>query len=156
MASLESRSGKAKVALHTDQTTEFDIVIAGGSYAGLALARGLVQALGPQVQIAIVDQAGRGSASRADGRAFAIWAGSKIILESLGVWQALAAEAQEVTSIEISDSALGDALRPTRLRYDSHVQGELPAAYIVPAAALGAALAAYYQHFGHTPGKEKQ
>lgn len=119
---------------------KFDIAVAGGSFAGLALVRGLVQALGPDLRIAIIDRAGRPSAAPNDNRAFAIWAGAKAVLQSLGVWEAIAPEAQPMTSIEISDSALSDGIRPTRLTYDALTADGEPVAYMVPAAALSTAL----------------
>ena len=56
--------------------------------------------------------------------------------KALGVWQAIAGEAEAMTSIEISDSALQDGMRPARLTYDAHTPDGQPAAYMVPAAAL--------------------
>ncbi|HEY8130054.1 MAG TPA: FAD-dependent monooxygenase [Hyphomicrobium sp.] len=129
--------------------TKFDVAIVGGSFAGLAVARGLVQALGPDVRLAVVDRANpaaRGAV--ADSRAFAIWAGTKKILEGLGAWNAIAADAEAVTSIEISDSDLDDAFRPARVTYDARTADGSPAAYIVPAAALAAAL---YQSVADDP-----
>lgn len=120
--------------------SNFDVVIAGGSFAGLALARGLVQALGSDVRIAIIDRAVDPKSKPADGRAFAIWAGAKATLESLGVWHELDSVAEAMTSIEISDSALDDAVRPSRLTYDAHTAEGRPVAYMVPAQALHAAL----------------
>ncbi|HVX36087.1 MAG TPA: FAD-dependent monooxygenase [Hyphomicrobium sp.] len=120
---------------------KFDIAVAGGSFAGLALVRGLVQALGPpDLRIAIIDRASRFGTAPSDNRAFAIWAGAKAVLQSLGVWEAIAPEAQPMTTIEISDSALSDGIRPTRLTYDALTAEGEPAAYMVPAAVLSAAL----------------
>jgi 2-octaprenyl-6-methoxyphenol hydroxylase len=100
--------------------------------------RGLIQALGKDLRIAIVDRV-RGPGA-ADGRAFAVWAGAKAVLEGLGVWDAIAPEAQMMTSIEISDSALSDGIRPTRLTYDASMPDGRAAAFMVPARALSAAL----------------
>jgi 2-octaprenyl-6-methoxyphenol hydroxylase len=123
-----------------DRDTKFDVLVAGGSFAGLALVRGLVQALGADVRVAIIDRTRGPVAGAADGRAFAIWAGAKAVLENLGIWNAIAGDAQAMTSIEISDSALRDGIRPTRLTYDAMTADGLPAAYMVPAATLSAAL----------------
>lgn len=128
--------------------TKFDVAIAGGSFAGLAVARGLVQALGSDVRLAIVDRANPAAQAVPDSRAFAIWAGTKKILEGLGVWDAISADAEAVTSIEISDSDLNDAFRPARVTYDARTADGSPAAYIVPAAALAAAL---YQSVADDP-----
>jgi 2-octaprenyl-6-methoxyphenol hydroxylase len=136
------------VAAGSQSGSKFDVVVAGGSYAGLAFVRGLVQALGPGVRIAIVDRSRGPAAGQADGRAFAIWAGAKAVLESLGVWRAIASEAEPMTSIEISDSALQDGVRATRLTYDATTPDGAPAAYMVPATALGAAL---YQSIAEAP-----
>jgi len=136
------------VADGSEPEGKFDIVVAGGSYAGLAFVRGLVQALGPDVRIAIVDRARGPAAVPTDGRAFAVWAGAKAVLEGLGVWQAIAGEAEAMISIEISDSALQDGMRPTRLTYDARTPDGRPAAYMVPAATLSAAL---YQSIANEP-----
>ena len=129
-----------------DTSTRFDIAISGASFAGLALARGLVQALGDGIGIAMIDRAGVSAASKDDGRAFAIWAGSKAVLEGLGVWQNIASAAELMTSIEISDSALGDGVRATRLTYDAKTDDGTPSAYIVPSSVLFRAL---YQSVAH-------
>ncbi len=125
----------------TDHQGRFDIAISGASFAGLALARGLSLALGDGVRIAVIDRATapQGSAS-SDSRAFAIWAGSKAVLEGLGVWPDIADGAEAMTAIEISDSALDDGLRPSRLTYDAQTADGRPAAYMVPAAILQNAL----------------
>jgi 2-octaprenyl-6-methoxyphenol hydroxylase len=116
-------------------------VISGGSFAGLALARGLIQALGDDVRIAIIDRVSNpGRGAEADSRAFAIWAGSQAVLEGLDVWPQIAPHAQEMRHIEISDSALDDGVRPTRLTYDAQTDDGRPAAYMVPAAILHQAL----------------
>ena len=107
-----------------------------------------MQALGSDLRIAIVDRVRGPAAAPTDGRAFAIRAGAKAVLEGLGVWQAIAGEAEAMTSIEISDSALQDGMRPTRLTYDAHTPDGQPAAYMVPAATLSAAL---YQSIADEP-----
>lgn len=124
-----------------DRVDRFDIAISGASFAGLACALGLVQALGDGVRIAIIDRAvpdapGKANDQRSDNRAFAIWAGSQAVLQSLGVWDAIAPFAEAMTGIEISDSARDDGFRPTRLTYDAITSDGLPAAYMVPAPLL--------------------
>lgn len=119
---------------------KFDLAVAGGSFAGLALVRGLVQALGPELRVAIIDRRHPSGGAPDDNRAFAIWAGAKAVLASLGVWDAIAPEAHPMTAIEISDSALSDGVRPTRLTYDAVTPDGEPAAYMVPAATLNTAL----------------
>ncbi len=128
---------------------KFDVAIAGASFAGLAVARGLSQALGSGLKLAVIDRNQPSAiASTPDSRAFAIWAGTKKILEGLGVWDAISGDAQAVTSIEISDSNIDDAFRPAKVTYDAHTKDGAPAAYIVPAASLAAAL---YRSVAHDP-----
>lgn len=123
-------------------TQRFDIVISGASFAGLALARALFSAFGSGIRIAVVDRTPRKDTPPAeDGRAFALSAGARRMLDTLGVWSTVADAAQPVHEIEITDSSLEAGIRPVLLKYDNHVseEGE-PASYIVPAAALERAL----------------
>src|SRR5690349_3531175 len=96
----------------------YHVVIAGGGTAGLALACALADALGEECRIAVADRGPLGpGAGSADARAFALSAGSKRMLSALGVWPAIAGDAQPVTSIDITDSSLDDAFRPVLVSY---------------------------------------
>ncbi len=123
----------------------FDIVVSGGSFAGLAFARALISALGGDINIAVIDRAPRKTSPAPDARAFALSAGARHMLETLGIWQSVAQSAQPVTEIEITDSSLEAGIRPVLLRYDNRL-GENDAAdaeaasHIVPANELEAAL----------------
>lgn len=118
----------------------FDVAIVGGSFAGLAVARGLAQAFGPDIRLAIIDRAVPATEHEDDSRSFAIWAGAQKVLEGLGVWEGIRDVAETVTAIEISDSRLDDAFRPALVTYDARTDEGLPAAYIAPASALAASL----------------
>src|SRR5690606_39238894 len=61
-----------------------------------------------------------------DGRVSAIALGSKRILERIGVWEGMAAEAQPIADIRVSD---GDT--PFFLHYDYREVGDEPFGYIV-------------------------
>jgi 2-octaprenyl-6-methoxyphenol hydroxylase len=125
------------------QADRSDVVISGASFAGLALARALVLALGPHLRITIVDRGTIGAAPPgAESRALAVSAGSQRVLDVLGVWPLVAAEAEPVRRIEISDSSLEAGVRPVLLTYDNEVAPGAPASWIVPNAALTQALAA--------------
>jgi 2-octaprenyl-6-methoxyphenol hydroxylase len=119
----------------------FDAIISGASFTGLALARALGAALGRDARIALIDPAKRPGSSE-DARAFALSAATRRMLGVLGVWDRLADQAQEVASIEITDSSLDDGIRPVLLRYDNRIADGEPATFIVPAPALEAALRA--------------
>lgn len=125
---------------NTAPNGRFDILISGASFAGLALARALSQALGGSARVALVDRRPLRADDRPDARAFALSAGSRRMLETLGVWEAIAAQAQPVSAIEITDSALEAGIRPVLLTYENHLQGQEAASVIVPAGVLHAAL----------------
>lgn len=130
----------------------FDIVISGASFAGLALARALVSAFGDEIRIAIVDLKPRtrtAGPAKEDARAFALSAGARRMLDTLGVWDALAPASQPVTEIQITDSSLDAGVRPVLLKYDNRLApsgtdadnaAAEPASHIVPAPALERAL----------------
>jgi 2-octaprenyl-6-methoxyphenol hydroxylase len=122
----------------------FDVVVSGASYAGLALAQALAQALREGLSIAIVDRAIREPSDRPDARAFALSAASKHLLDALGIWSGIASEAQAVSDIDITDSSLDAGIRPIVLTYDNHIReaanGGEPASFIVPASVLERAL----------------
>lgn len=128
----------------------YGVVISGASFAGMALACGLSQTLGPENRIALIDRSA-GSAAKRDSRASALSAASKHLLDALGVWPALAADAQPVVGIEITDSNLDAGVRPVLLTYDNVTDAHEPATYIVPNAALYDAL---YAVAGRIPSIE--
>jgi 2-octaprenyl-6-methoxyphenol hydroxylase len=127
------------MAFETSQTA--DVIIAGGSFAGLALALALVQAEGGGPSVMLVERSPLDAApvGRGDPRAFALSAGSKRLLEAIGVWDAVAAHAQEVAAIDITDSALADVVRPILLSYETMAGGE-PQMLILEADRLRSAL----------------
>ena len=131
-----------------------DVAIAGGSATGLALALALARCLGPDLSIAVIDRGGADHASAvadttvSDPRAVSLSAASRHMLEALGVWPMIAADAEPVRRIEITDSGLDAGVRPVLLAWDNDVAtamsaqtGHEPAAHIVPLPALTAALA---------------
>ena len=102
----------------------YDVVIAGGGTAGLALACALADALGTGARIAVADRVQlRAGAGPGDARAFALSAGSKRMLSVLGVWPAIAAHAQPVTAVDITDSSLDDAVPPGARLLRQHRRG---------------------------------
>src|SRR5712691_8294388 len=106
-----------------------DIVIAGGGFAGLALAIALRQGLGPDFTVVVADPALAGSP--VDARASAIAAGARRLFETIGVWGAVAAEAQPILDMVVTDSRLGDAVKPVFLTFAGEVAPDEPFAHMV-------------------------
>jgi len=115
-------------------TERTEIVIIGAALNGLAAALALAgrQALRP-VPVTIIDAKDprRFADSAFDGRASAITASSQRMLTALGLWDALAPHAQPITRIIVTDSAPGDAVRPTLLQFGAHETSDAPSAYMV-------------------------
>lgn len=126
------------------QSEQFDVVIAGGGFVGLALAQALRLCSDEAMRIAVVDPGAlTAPGGESDARASAISAGSRRLLETLGVWGEVAEHAQPMLEIEITDSALETPLRQVFLHYsnllDDGEKGE-PASHVVENWRLLAAL----------------
>src|SRR5688572_7210423 len=112
----------------TQEAARYDVAISGASFAGLALACALSDALGPEFRIAVIDRAALASVP-ADARAFALSAASRHLLEAIGVWPAIAPEAQPVDGIDITDTSLDSGVRPVLLSYDNATTAGEPATH---------------------------
>jgi len=119
-----------------------DVVIAGASFAGLALAVALRKAAGAELRIAVLDGAAAGAPAAQDLRAFALSAASVHLLTAIGVWPRVSHAAQPVTAIKLTAGRLESPLRQTLLNYDNHTEAGEPASTIVPASVLRDALVA--------------
>ncbi|WP_119460758.1 UbiH/UbiF/VisC/COQ6 family ubiquinone biosynthesis hydroxylase [Rhodospirillaceae bacterium SYSU D60014] len=99
------------------QTVTADVAIIGGGMVGMTLAVALADA---GIAVALVDAqaAPERTATSYDGRSSAIAFGSQQVLAGIGVWPGMAAEAQPILDIRVSD---GDARGRTSrlfLHYD--------------------------------------
>ena len=117
-----------------------DILIAGAGFAGLALAIALRQALGPAFAVTVADPLLARPA--VDARASAIAAAARRLLETIGVWQAVASEAQDIVDMVVTDSRLDDAVRPVFLTFGGEVEPGEPFAQMIENGPLLAALVA--------------
>lgn len=106
------------------------IVIGGGAFAGLALALALRQGLGPDVPVIVADPALATRPSK-DPRATAIVAACRRLFTTLGVWDAVAEEAQPILDMVVTDSKVDDVTRPTFLTFAGEVEPGEPFAHMV-------------------------
>jgi 2-octaprenyl-6-methoxyphenol hydroxylase len=67
-------------------------------------------------------------------------AGARRMLATLGIWDHIAAAAQPLTAMEITDSALDEPVRPLFLRFEGEVAPGEPFAHMVESGPLAAAL----------------
>ena len=102
-----------------------DVVIAGGGFAGLALAFALRQGLGSSFRVMVADPAFAAGA-RPDLRASAIAAAARRMFETLGVWDAVAGEAQPILDMVVTNSKLEHAVRPVFLTFAGEIEHRLP------------------------------
>ncbi|MDA7946429.1 MAG: FAD-dependent monooxygenase [Hyphomicrobiaceae bacterium] len=121
-----------------------DVLVAGGSFVGLTLALALSRASRGVLRVTVVDRTPPDVARAAanDGRASALSAASMHLLQSLGVWEEVAAHAQAFTEIDISDSRLDAVARPSLLHFDGALSEGEPAAYMLENHVLRTALIA--------------
>lgn len=110
-----------------------DVVIAGGGHVGLTLALALRRAA-PGMSVTVVDATPADAVP--DGRVYAIAAAGRRMLQHLGVWDAVAAEAQPINDMIITDSRTRDVARPTFLTFDGATEEGEPFAHMVSNHAL--------------------
>lgn len=87
----------------------FDVAVIGGGLIGTALAAVLGQA---GASVAVIDRlaADRRRAPEFDGRAYAFALGSQRLIERIGLWAALAGDAQEIADIRVGEGSGSPAL----------------------------------------------
>ncbi len=113
------------MAKQDTRSLDADLLIVGGGMIGLSLARAVA---GAGLTSIVVDREAPAAAlaAAADGRASALAAGSVRLLQDIGVWQGMAAEAQPILEIRVSD---GDS--QLFLHYDHTDLGDEPFGYMV-------------------------
>jgi 2-octaprenyl-6-methoxyphenol hydroxylase len=123
------------------------VLIGGGGFAGLALAIALRQALGDSFKVVLADPALRKSHG-GDMRASAIAAAARRLFETIGVWADVAADAQPILDMVVTDSKLHDVMRPTFLTFGGEVAPGEPFAHMIENHALIDALTRHAEAAG--------
>ena len=125
-------------------TQKTDVLIAGGGLNGPALALVLAEA---GLTVTVVDAAP--AQSRADdafdGRAYALALGSQKMLAAIGLWPALADQAQPINEVKAFDGRPGEGVAPFFLHFDSRELDQKPVGYMLEDRFLYRALLAAMQ-----------
>ena len=112
------------------QGHQAEVVVGGAGFAGLALAIALRQGLGDPFTVTVADPALAHARSR-DPRASAIAAAARRLFEAIGVWDAVAENAQPILDMVVTDSKLDDAVRPAFLTFGGEVEEGEPFAHMI-------------------------
>ena len=104
----------------------YDVIIVGGGFAGMALAAALANYMPDGFRTVIIDrsQPFELGSLEFDGRASALSAASKEMLDLLAVWPLVEDEAQPILDIDITDSSLKATIRPVVLHYQNTLSGD--------------------------------
>ena len=107
-----------------------DIVIAGGGLNGPALALGLAQA---GFSVTVVDPRPRTARAEDnfDGRGYALALASTRLLNAIGVWPRVVADAQPMNEIKVTDGRAGEGPSPFFLHFDRGELEEGPMGYML-------------------------
>ncbi len=131
---------------HPAETSVLDteVLIAGGGMVGLTLGIALAGAGVATIVIDAADPAALRDAAH-DGRSSALVRGTQQALAALGIWPGMAAAAEPILEIRVSDGRVGAAASPLFLHYDHRELGpdqDGPLGYIVENLATRRALQA--------------
>jgi 2-octaprenyl-6-methoxyphenol hydroxylase len=107
-----------------------DVLIAGGGLNGPALALALAQA---GLSVTVIDAApARCRAEDGfDGRAYALALASQKLLGALGLWPAVAEQAQPINDVKAFDGRPGEGAAPFFLHFDSRELDQKPVGYML-------------------------
>ena len=118
------------------EAERYDVAIAGGGFVGGTLALALAKLAPKPIRVALVDTAPPKVSAKRDARGLALSAASTKLLDAVGLWPALAPNAQPIESIEVTDSPLNADLRPHFLGFDAELKTGAPSAFLVEAGEL--------------------
>lgn len=107
-----------------------DMIIVGGGLNGPALALAAAQA---GLTVTLIDSLPVATRKKADfdGRSYAIALGSKRLLQAIGVWNAVANDAQPMLEIKVTDGRAGEGPSPWMMHFDHAEIEEGPMGFMV-------------------------
>ncbi len=111
-------------------TPQTDIIVVGGGLNGPALALAMAQA-GHTVSVVDALPVTRRKSSEFDGRAYALALASKQLLNATGVWEKVAANAQPMLEIKVTDGHAGAGPSPFFMHFDHAEIEEGPMGFMV-------------------------
>jgi len=111
-------------------SSRYDVIVVGGGLSGLTATVALSKC-GLSVVLVDRDPAEKVRCADRDGRTTAIAAAGRAMLDALGVWSALANQAEPILDIRVSDGH-----SPYYLHYDHREVGEQPMGHIIENAHL--------------------
>jgi 2-octaprenyl-6-methoxyphenol hydroxylase len=129
------------------RTESIGVLIGGGGFVGLSLAIALRQGLGRKFKVVVADPA-LGASHADDARASAIVAAARRLFDAIGVWERVAAEAQPILDMVVTDSRLDDAMRPVFLTFAGEIEPGEPFAHMIENRLLVDALVAKAREAG--------
>ncbi len=107
-----------------------DLLITGGGLNGTALA---LAASRIGLSVTLIDAAPDpgGTVPKFDGRAYAIALASQRLMAAIGLWPALAPEAQPMTEIKVTDGRPGQGPAPWMMHFEASELGDEPMGFMV-------------------------
>ena len=141
--------------LDARNVSEVDVCVVGAGPVGATLACRLAAG---GVRVAVVDRAALPPMEHPDfdGRAYAIAAGSRRLLQDAGVWDGLPQAPSPILDIRVSDGRVGRRASGLFLHFDHREAGDQPFGWMVEARALRVALNAHMHRAGlqvHAPAE---
>ncbi|NCO86943.1 MAG: UbiH/UbiF/VisC/COQ6 family ubiquinone biosynthesis hydroxylase [Rhodobacterales bacterium] len=111
-------------------TRDFDIIITGGGLNGPTLALALAQS---GLRVCVIDALPRDTRADPgfDGRSYALALASVRMLRAIGIWPAVAGDAQPMNEIKVSDGRAGEGASPWWLHFDHAEIEEGPMGHMV-------------------------
>lgn len=130
LAAKHRMDNPARLPILRDMDLDCDIIITGGGLNGPTLALALA---GMGLRATVIDSLPRGkrAAQDFDGRSYALALASVRLLKALDIWSTVAAEAQPMNEIKVSDGRAGEGAARWWLHFDHAEIEEGPMGHMV-------------------------